>query len=93
VQAGSPNFLRLTPLFWVLRNDILEALLHAARDALDHLRRRSAPKGMGPPARVAVPTRSVDVMAPAGRLPAWHTHPQEFRSNDTLNVPLSWQEH
>jgi hypothetical protein len=50
VQAGSPNFLRLPPLFWVLRNDILEALLHAACDALDHLRRRSAPKSMGPPA-------------------------------------------
>jgi hypothetical protein len=50
VRAGSPNFLRLPPLFWVLRNDVLETLLHAARDALDHLRRRLASKSMGPPA-------------------------------------------
>jgi hypothetical protein len=91
VQVGSPNFLRLPLLFWVLRNDVVETLLHAARNALDHLWRRSAPERMGPVARVAVPACSVDMMAPTWGLSAGHTHSQEFGPDNPLNVPFRRQ--
>jgi hypothetical protein len=38
VWAGSYNFSQLPSLFWVLRYDLVQALLHSARHTFDELR-------------------------------------------------------
>jgi hypothetical protein len=75
-------------LFWVLGDNVLEALLHPPSDALDQLQRGLVSERVGPPAGVSIATRTVYVVPPARGLSTGNTERQEFRADDPVDIAL-----
>jgi hypothetical protein len=92
VGAGSHKRLRLPPLFWVLLNDFVEALLHTACNTFNQLRRGLAPQPMGPSAVIPLGAASIYVMPPTQWFAPRDTEGHELGPDHPLGISVRWQQ-